>query len=202
MNSDTVHDDISYLRKLAESGRSGPILGGIFLAAAGIIFGAASILDFAAMRGLFPVRGSELWLGASGVFTLIWLVLFFRMRCTGTAASPSQTNATFAAIWMACAPGVLVAFGTTVLIAHQSNNLAILSAYVPVIYAFYGTAWFASAALARRSWMFLAALGSFVFAFVIALFSNSEYESLAMAGGLLLLLTLPGLKLAKDEARP
>lgn len=202
MNSDTLHDDISYLRKLAESGRSGPILGGIFLAAAGVIFGAASVLDFAAMRGMFPVRGTELWLGASAAFALIWLALFFRMRFSNTKAAPSQTNAIFGAIWLACAPGVLVAFGTTVLIAHQSNNLAILSAYVPVIYAFYGTAWFASAALARRSWMFLASVGSFAFAFVIALFSNSDYESLVMGGGLLLLLTLPGLKLARDEARP
>ena len=56
-------------------------------------------------------------------------------------------------------------------------------------------------ALAKRGWMFIAAAGSFVFAFVMALLTDMPVQSLAMGAGLLLLLTLPGLKLVADEAR-
>jgi len=199
-NETSLREDISFLRHLAESGRNGPILGGIFLAAAGVVFGSACFLDFAAMQGMFPVRGGPLWLGASAVFTLLWFVLFFRMKASGKKVQ-SASSASFGMIWSAIAPGVLTAFGTTLLIAHQTQNNAVLAAYVPVIYAFYGTAWFASGALAKRSWMFIAALGSFAYAFVVALMAASPYLSVAMGGGLLLLLTLPGLKLAADEAR-
>lgn len=199
-NETSLREDISFLRNLAESGRKGPILGGIFLAAAGIVFGGASFLDFAAMQGWFPVRGTSLWLGASAVFVLLWFVLFFRLKASGKVAH-SATNASFGVIWSAIAPGVLTAFGTTLLISNRMQSGIVLAAYVPVIYAFYGTAWFASGALARRSWMFIAALGSFAYAFVIAFMTDSPYQSVAMGGGLLLLLTLPGLKLAADEAR-
>jgi hypothetical protein len=70
-----------------------------------------------------------------------------------------------------------------------------------VIFAFYGTAWCISAVVAKRGWMMLAGGVAFVFAFLMAVLTNTPAQSMAMGGGLLLLLTLPGLKLAQDETR-
>jgi hypothetical protein len=200
----SIREDISYMRQLAESGRRGPILGGIFLAAAGIVFGLACIVSWAGRTGMLQVRDWNdryVWFAAGGIFTVYWAVTMIRVLWWGKR-SAGAANATFGTVWSASGIGVMVAFGTTELVAHNLNASIILNAYIPVIYAFYGTAWFASAALARQRWMFLAAFGSFVFAFVIALLAENDLQSPAMGAGLLLLLTLPGLKLMTSEARP
>lgn len=198
----SLREELSFLRHMAESGRRGPLLGGIFLAGAGVVFGGASFLDGAMQNGLVPFRISEatLWIGASGVFAAFWLAMFFRMMKNQKPIGTAQ-SAMFGTIWSACGAGVMVCFLTTLLIADASHTPVIKAAYVPVIYAFYGTAWFASGALARRRWMFLAGLGSFVFAFIVASLVMTSWLTIAMGIGLLLLLTVPGLKLAMDEAR-
>jgi hypothetical protein len=203
-NENSLHEDISYMRQLAESGRKGPILGGVFLAAAGIVFGVACAISWAVRSGVMPVRGWNelyLWLGAFAIFGVFWVVLFLRLMARGPKAA-TQPNATFGTIWSACGLGVMVVFGTTVLIANRLNAPVILNAYIPLIFAFYGTAWFASAALAKRRWMYIAGVGSFLFSFVLAFLAENPAQVLAMGAGLILLLTLPGLKLMSSERQP
>lgn len=199
-DENSLREDISYLRQMAESGRKGPIMGGIFLAGAGVVFGGACFLDGAMQTGLVPFRIGEgpLWIGAGVVFTLFWLAMVVRMTRLKKPVS-SAPNATFGVIWSSCGAGVMVAFLTTLLVAEKMHVPAVAAAYVPVIYAFYGTAWFASGALARKRWMFFAGLGSFIFAFVMAMLSATPWLILAMGLGLLALLTLPGIKLVLDE---
>lgn len=199
-DENALREDISYLRKLAESGRQGPILGGIFLAGAGVVFGTACFLDNAMRAGLLPFQVGELplWLGAAAVFVVFWLAMVGRMMKHKLAPAGTQ-NATFGTIWSACGAGVMVCFLTTLLIADRLHVPAVQAAYVPVIYAFYGTAWFASGALAKKRWMYLAGLGSYVFAFIVAALVNTIWMTAAMGAGLLLLLTLPGLKMVRDE---
>lgn len=202
-DQNSVREDISYLRQLAESGRRGPILGGVFLAAAGIVFGTTCFISSAGENGLLPIRGWDelyLWLGAFAVFGVFWLFMFLHFMKSKTPFSTSS-NAVFGTIWSACGAGVMVVFGTTMMISHQLHSTAVLNGYVPVIFAFYGTAWFASGAIAKRRWMHLAGAGSFLWAFVIAALSLSALQSAAMGLGLLLLLTLPGFKLMASEAK-
>lgn len=198
----SLRDEISFLRQMAESGRRGPILGGIFLAGAGIVFGVTCFLDGAMRNGLVPFWISEgpLWIGASLVFTAFWLAMFFRMSMHRKPVATAQ-NATFGTIWSACGAGVMVCFLTTLIIADDFHAPVIQAAYVPVIFSFYGTAWFASGALARRRWMFYAGIGSYLFAFVVAKLVGTPWVTMAMGTGLVLLLTVPGLKLATDEAK-
>ncbi len=202
-NENSLHEDISYMRQLAESGRKGPILGGVFLAAAGIVFGVACAISWAVRSGVMPMKGWNelyLWLGAFGVFALFWVFAFLRLKSRGPKAATAP-NATFGTIWTASGIGLMVVFCTTLLVANRLNAPVVLNAYIPVIFAFYGTAWFASAALGKRIWMYIAGAGSFLFAFVMALLAGDPLQVLAMGAGLILLLTLPGLKLMSSETR-
>lgn len=199
-----VHDDISYMRRLAEQGRRGQILGGTFLAAAGIVFGATCFIQWAAVIGLLPMtdRGALwLWLGAFALFTVIWFALFFRIRRRpGVAASSS--NAVFGIAWTGSAIGIIAALASVHVVSLVLKVPVVLTAYVPMIFVFYGVAWFTSAALTRRIWMYWPAVASFAFGPVMAALTTSRFQVAAMGMALLLLLTLPGLKLVVDEPRP
>ncbi|GAA0539939.1 hypothetical protein FHS83_003776 [Rhizomicrobium palustre] len=203
MNDETLRQDISYLRKVAESGRHGPILGGAFLAGAGVVFGLAAILDWASSAGYVPLpQGAQtwLWIGAFVVFALYWFLMFQRLRATPKGAGNASTAA-FGTVWGACGAGVMVAWVSTLIVAGVTHTQIVLTAYIPVIFAFYGTAWFASAALSRRGWMALAGGASYLFALALAYLTQNPLQELVMGGALIVLLTLPGLKLVADEAR-
>lgn len=198
-----LHEDISFLRKLAESGRRGQILGGVFLAGAGIVFGLASFASWALREHLLPGDGlSEyrLWMIAGAVFAAFWLLMFLRFRATNPSVG-SATSATFGVVWGACGAGVMVAFGTTLVVADRLAAPVILTGFVPVIFVFYGCAWLICGFTAKRSWMYTAGMGSFLFAFIIAILTASSLQAAAMGLGLLLLLTVPGIRLMLDEAR-
>ena len=62
----SVHDDIAYMKALAQEGRQTPLLGGRILISAGAIFGLASIVAYGIDSGLFavpPVAYAVLWGG-------------------------------------------------------------------------------------------------------------------------------------------
>ena len=201
MTNDTVKDDISYMRRLAEQGRSGPILGGTFLVAAGLVFGATCIVDWAARSGWLPISGwgfLYLWLGAFAVFGAVWFALFFRLR-TYPGKTTSSANAAFGVAWSAVAVAVFVALAAIEIVATVINAPIVLNAYMPMIFVLYGVAWFTSAAMARRPWMYWAATGSFAFSLIMAALAENRLQIPAMGLALLLLLTLPGLRMRKEE---
>ena len=198
----TLKEDISYMRRLAETGRRGPILGGAFLAAAGLVFGAACFVHWAAMSGRLPIGGwgiLYLWLAAIAVFAVVWFVLFFRFRAREQAA-PSATNAAFGLAWSICAVGILMSYASVMIVAHVLKAPIVLNAYLPIIFTFYGVAWAVCAAMARRRWMYVPAVASACFALILAALVQSPLEMAVMGLALLLLLTAPGLKLMRQES--
>jgi hypothetical protein len=200
-----LREDISFLRQLAESGRKGPILGGIFLAAAGLVFGIACVVSWLGYQDILPIHGwgqFSIWAAAFVVFWIVWLVLFRRMRAANVAMGSGNASATFGVIWGVSGIGVMVAFLTVEVVTWRLNAPVVQAGFVPTVFAFYGAAWMANGAIAKRGWMLVAGAGSFVFAFAIAFLSDTPLQVLVMGAGLLLLLALPGLKLVADEARP
>ena len=130
----------------------------------------------------------------------VWCALYFRLRNFAGKAT-SASNAAFGVAWSACAVGVFVALAAVEIVAAVIEDPIVLNAYVPMIFVFYGMAWFTTAAIARRPWMFAAAVGSFAFSLIMAAMAENRLQIPAMGVGLLLLLTLPGLRLMKEEAR-
>jgi hypothetical protein len=201
----SLRDDISFLRQMAESGRRGPILGGIFLVVAGIVFGLGCVVSWLGYQNYLPIQGWNqvtLWLVAFAVFWVVWLYLFLKMRSTQAIVGQGSASATFGVIWGVCGSAVIVCFAAVEIVVWKLDAPVVQAAFVPVIFVFYGTAWICNGALAKRRWMFVAGAGSFVFTLLLALLAGTTYQALGMGFGLLLLLTLPGLKLVSDEAKP
>jgi len=51
-NTDTLKDDIAFMRALAQEGRRAPLLGGACLLAAGLLFSAATLVSWGMTAGL------------------------------------------------------------------------------------------------------------------------------------------------------
>src|SRR5690606_31055433 len=70
----SVHDDIAYMKALAQEGRRAPLLGGAILITAGLVFGLASLVAYGIDSGILnvpPVAYAFLWGGAMLVFLVI-----------------------------------------------------------------------------------------------------------------------------------
>ena len=201
-HADSLRSDISFMRDMAEQGRRGPILGGAFLAAAGLTYGAAGMLQWLMQTGAvaLPISISQIWIGATVLFVLIWFVLFFRLRNSdGPAAGATQFA--FGMAWSGCGLGILVMLGALAIASSRLGMPKLMEANGFVAFAFYGTAWFVSGALARQVWMFAVALAAFGTALLLALLIGSSAQLLAFTAGLLLTLTVPGFVLVSRGGR-
>jgi hypothetical protein len=200
----TMKDDITYMRQLAEHGRRGPILGGAFLAAAGVVFGITCLLQWAAVTGRLAISDREMgwiWPAAYVVFAFVWLALWFGLRSRRRAAAANSSNAVFGIAWIANAVGVTMAYATTAIAAQITHMQDLFYAFIPMIFIFYGIAWGLSAVMAHRRWMYLAAGGSFAFALCVAALTNNPAELAVTGVALVILLTVPGLKLMFEEPK-
>ncbi|HEY0281884.1 MAG TPA: hypothetical protein VGC27_04590, partial [Rhizomicrobium sp.] len=103
--------------------------------------------------------------------------------------------------WIGSAVGITVACVAIAIVAFVTHTPIVMQAYIPVIFAFYGVAWFVAGALARRGWMYVAAAVSYAAALLLAALTGNPLQVLAMGVALLLLLTAPGLMLLSEEIR-
>jgi hypothetical protein len=189
-----LRDDISYLRNMAEQGRRGPLLGGIFLAAAGLIYGAAAFVHWAVETGRINLPYGNIWIGATVLFVLVWVVLFLRMwRSPQVAVGASQF--TFGTAWAGSGAGIIVTLIAVAIASAQLHDPRIMNVNALVAFAFYGTAWCVTGALSHQRWMFAVAVLSFAVTLVLAFALNTPNELPVMGVGLLLTLFVPGMKL-------
>jgi len=203
VTSDTVKDDISYMRQLAEKGSRGPIVGGAFLAAAGLVYGSACFAQWAILKGLLPIApamSGYLWLGASVFFAILWLALFARvLRSKGAGSGVS--NFAFGMAWTGCAIGIFVSVGAIAIVADVTQIPDVQNMYAPTTMAFYGVAWFVAGAMARRRWMYIAAVVAFVSTLLTAAMTGDQRQLLVWGTALLLSLAVPGFKMMSEKPR-
>ncbi len=198
-----IKDDISYMRQLAEKGSKGTIVGGTFLAAAGLIYGTACFAQWAILAGRLPIAPSQsghLWLGASVLFAVLWLVLFARIlrrKVSGSGAS----NFAFGMAWTGCAIGIFVTVGAIAIVADVTHVPAVQNMYAPATMAFYGSAWFVAGAMGRRPWMYLASIIAFASTLATAAMTGDQRQLLVWGAALLLSLAVPGLMLMFEKPR-
>ena len=187
-----LQDDIGFLRSLAESGRTRGLAGGSVLVAAGGLFGLASIGHWAINQGLISNAGGwaypAVWGPASALF---FAALVLVKRRAGDASADSASRA-MNMTWQALGCTIFVLILCMLLVVWRSRSMAPLALFPAIILSLYGSGWLVAATIARRSWMWAAAVGAYAAALGAAWLCMSNAVYLWYAAALWLVVALPG----------
>lgn len=196
----SLREDITYMRALADEGTRGPLLGGSILVAAGIIFGGASIVEWAMQAGVLntpEVGHLYLWGATAVLFTIALVTLIKRQK--GRPGHLSPSNRAFANAWMGVGLAIFaMSVALTTLIYKTGSDLP-AAIFPSLIFALYGSGWAVSAAMSGQKWLWWPAIGGWVAAPVLAWFVGDPALWLIYAAGLILLALVPGAILMRGE---
>ena len=196
----SVHDDIAYMKALAQEGRQAPLLGGSILITAGLVFGLASIIHYAIDSGLIalpPVSYAFLW-GAAGL--IFFAVLMTQIRRTDRKpGAQSAANRAAGAGWMGVGLGVFVMALSMNVISWKAQSDIPFMIFPSLIFALYGAGWAVSATMSDQKWQWKLAIACWIAAPLIAFLIGSPLMWLAYAAGLFAFALLPGVLLVRQE---
>ena len=199
-NMQSLRDDLAYLRALAAEGQQAPLMGGGILAAAGGVFGLASLAHWAVVAGVLHIPGWALmaiWLTATAVF----MVALFALKAHYKTRPGAQTSTNRAAgsAWMGVGFACFALFVAFFLASYQTGLWQIMNLFAPVILSLYGAAWTVAAQMTRRRWIWALAMGSFAAAILTAGLVGRPEQYLAYAASLVLLAFVPGVIAMRAE---
>lgn len=201
MTQDTDAADIAWMRRLAEDGAQAPFGGGRYLLAAGLIYGAASLVHWAGVTGALPIAPQQIgwvWLGATVLFLALLVVL--RRGCVGVKTA---ANRAAGAAWSVVGWGIFALLTSISLVAWRMGFPAAdgaLALIPSAVLIFYGLAWGVSAAMSRSRFLTGLAVASLIAAPLMALLAGSSALYLAYAAALILLAAVPGWMLMRKAA--
>lgn len=196
----TLKDDIAFMRALAQEGSSAPLLGGSILVAAGLIFGAGSIAHWAVISGILVVTPwvfPAIWLGALAVFFAVLTLLSRRLKARPGALSPGNRAAGSA--WAAVGWTIFAISLSLIIISIRTQSEVVMLVFPSLILGLYGMGWSVAAAMSGKRWLWMTAIASYAGALVVAWFAAEPTVYLVYAGALLLLASLPGYILMRQE---
>lgn len=196
----SLHDDIAYMRAMAQEGRNAPLLSGPIMVAAGIIFGTASLVQWAIQTGMVDVSPWAqlwVWLAAGAAFTVALMLLIRRQNSKPGARSAG--NKAVGAAWSGVGFGIFAMWAAFMAAGVTTGNWEMMRVMPIVVFAAYGSAWFVAGTMAGVKWMNWIALLSYAGAVLLGLFSTSVHLLLVYAGLMVFVALLPGLALMRQE---
>lgn len=195
-----AQDDIAYIRALAQEGRHAPPLNGPFLVAAAVIFGGASVAQWAIQSGVLDVsRWAQLWvwLAAGAIFAV---TLSFLIR--NTRNKPGATtvrNEAIGVAWSGVGYLIFTVWLSLMAIGFTTGNWTVMQVMPSLVFAAYGVAWLVAAAMSEVKWMNAVGIASFVGAVVLGAVSHTFWVYLVFAVLLMGVALIPGLILMRQE---
>jgi hypothetical protein len=200
--ADSTHEDLRYVRQLAESGAHAPLLGGRFMTWWGLLLAAAYIAHHLALRGAIG--------DGKGIFAIIWIgfsvlgilgQLALARTMPDKAGAGSAANRVSRIVWIAAASAIGAMVVGTALAARSGAGPATFDWIVPVAFAAYACALVVTGSLARNRVTLAAGAGAVVMVGLFTALILSPERYLLAAGGVALTVLLPGLLLLRAEPR-
>ncbi|MEM9572692.1 MAG: hypothetical protein AAF996_14590 [Pseudomonadota bacterium] len=203
MNQSSLHEDIAYVRDLAEAGQKAPLLGGRFLVFWGALTTTAYFLHYAIAAGLYgwpDIAYAWVWgcFIASGILGQALLVYTIRNKPGGNSAG----NRAEATVWMAGGFALFAYFGTLIAKSLATGEpVPGFESSLPLVFAIYGTGLITSGVMANTKALTYAGAGAFAM-IAAAIWFDGTTEIWAVASlGMFLTVLLPGLVLIRNEPK-
>lgn len=200
--ADSTHDDLRYVRQLAESGAHAPLLGGRFMAWWGLLLTAAYVAHHLALTGAIGDGRSIfaiIWIGFSVLGIAGQLVLARSMPAKAGAGSAG--NRATRTVWLAAAGAIGSMVVGCIVAAGARPGPATFDWIVPVAFAVYACALIVTGALARSRPTVAAGVGAVIMVGLFTALIQSPDRYLVAAAGVALTVLLPGLALLRAEPR-
>ena len=195
-----IHDDIAYMKALAQEGRRAPPLGGAILMAGGLIWAATSFTAWAVMVRLVaipPIWSNAVWLVGLVAF-FIALALLIR-RHKGKPGHAAVNNRVMRVAWTAGGWSIF-AFILALIAACWSMHTSVFVVLIaPFVLTAYGVGWIVAGSVSDGRWLTWIGVGSFLTAILLGFLAGSQAQLLVYTGALLLLMALPGYLLLRQE---
>jgi hypothetical protein len=203
MNSaDSTHEDLRYVRRLAESGAQAPLLGGRFMAWWGLLLTLAYVAHHLALRGAIGDGKSIfaiIWIGFSVLGMVGQLVLARSMPAKAGAGSAG--NRASRTIWMAAAAAIGSMVVGSAVAASTGAGPATFDWIVPVAFAVYACALIVTGSLAGNRVTLAAGVGAVIMVGLFTAMILLPDRYLVAAAGVALTVLVPGLLLLRAEPR-
>lgn len=200
--AESTHEDLRYVRRLAESGAHAPLLGGRFMAWWGVLLTSAYIAHHLALAGTIGDGGMAfplIW-GSFGILGLAGQLLLARSM-PGKAGAGSAGNRASRVAWCSAALAIASMVGGATVAATSGAGPATFDWIVPVAFAVYACALLVTGALAKSRVAMIAGAGAIAMVGLYAALIHSPDRYLLAAAGIFLTVLVPGLLLLKAEPR-
>ena len=200
--SKTYQDDLAYVREVAESGASAPLLGGRFLVWWGGLVTLAYLGHYAILKGVGGLTHNALGLLWTG-FIVIALIGHFSMMFLfrdGKPGASSAGNKASANVWMASG-FVLFSFfaGTTIKSIIDGQASIGFNWSIPLVLGVYGISQLVSGLMANSRGLKLAGWGGIAFVGITVIMMGTAELYLAAAAAAALIVLIPGILMLRDE---
>lgn len=203
MNQTTLHEDLAYVRDLAEAGQHAPLLGGRFLTFWGGLTTIAYFLHYSIAANMFGwpdlayawVWGVFIVMGGLGQAALVYTI-------RNKPGSNSVGNRAEATVWMAGGFALFVYFATLIVKSFVVGSTAPgFEASLPLIFAIYGTGLITSGVMANVKILTNAGYGSLAMIAVAIWFDGADISWAVASFGAFLTVFLPGLVMLRQEPK-
>lgn len=196
----SLHQELAYLRSLAESGKSAPLQLGPYLVAGGGWFAAASLLLALAQLGVLPLTDAHIgtvFVLATAGFAITLAVLIRRDR-----RQPEQgRNRIINAAWSGAGFTIFAFWIAVTLLAVRGDNGAVMQTMSLAVLGVYGLVWWITSVVAEAEWMRRITWLSFASMLVVAWCATTSFGWLAYTLALVLSALVPGIWILRSAAR-
>jgi len=196
-----LKDDIAFMRALAQEGSTTPLLFGRVMVAAGLVFGAGAVGHWLIVSGVLRVPSPWFltlnWLATGLVFAAIFIrVMRHARKQPGFGAG---LNKAVGAAWTGVGFAIFTMWLGMTAIGAVTGDWQVMNMFPVLIFALYGAAWYVAGQLGGKGWIKVLAFASFAAAVAMGALTGNPYQMLGYAACLVLLATVPGWILMRQE---
>lgn len=187
------HDDLAFLRALAEAGRNTPLTCGPYFLASGLVFSTTSFLTWGlSLSGTPLAQRAILWTWITA--TIVWMPILWwlQRRAPNVAGATATVNHAIATVWTGLGQAMGVLFLCCLILTWRFETPLLWTVLPSIIFAIYGAGWTATSLISRQRWMRPIAIGSLAAALLLAILSGGRETFLVYGCLLIALLALPG----------